>query len=72
MIAPTRASHTRYTTRMRHAFAGLTTIQQQTLYLTAVEHCSVEAVARRLSLPVKSVERIAAAARIKVYQQVAA
>lgn len=71
MIAPTLASTSQDTQRMRHAFAGLTTIQQQALYLTAVEHWPVGAVAWKLGLPTDAAERIACAARTKVYEAVA-
>ncbi|MET0522638.1 MAG: hypothetical protein ABW156_11820 [Jiangellaceae bacterium] len=72
MIAPTLASTSQYAQRMRHAFAGLTTIQQQALYLTAVEHMPPSVVARRLDLDVEVAEQIACAARTKVYTAVAA
>lgn len=70
MIAPTRASLTRDAARMRAAFNGLTAIQRQALYLTAVEHRPVSYVAHRLELPTEVVDRIACAARAKVYQAV--
>lgn len=70
MIAPTVASTHQFTDRMRTAFAGLTTIQQQALYLTTVEHLPVGAVAWKLGLPTEAAERIASAARFKVYEAV--
>jgi len=72
MIAPTLASTSQYAARMRDAFANLTTIQQQALYLTAVEHQPIGAVAWRLGLPTDAADRIATAARLKVYEAVAA
>ena len=71
MIAPTIASTPKEMARMRNAFAGLTTIQKQAIYMTVVERQPVEWVAHILDLSTDVIGRIASAACLKVYEDVA-
>jgi len=71
MIAPTRASHSRLSARMRVALAALTITQRQALYLSVVDGRPVNNVARYLDLPEEFAEQIAVAARTEIYKAVA-
>lgn len=71
MIAPTRASHSRLSARMRDALADLTITQRQALYLTVVDGRPATNVGRHLDLPAELAEQIAVAARTKIYEAVA-
>jgi DNA-directed RNA polymerase specialized sigma24 family protein len=71
MICPTPSTHRRISARMSAALDSLSVTQRQALYLSVVEHRSMSAVAHALGLPRDTAERIAAAARTKLYQEVA-
>ncbi len=72
MIAATRSNYGRNCTRMRQGFASLPLIHQQSIYLTLVEQMPADVVALRLDLDLDLVEELAATARTRLYEAVAA
>ena len=71
MITPTSANLPKISDRMRRAVASLTVTQQQAVYLNVVKGWPIGYVAWQLGMPRDAAERIAGAARARIYEAVA-
>lgn len=71
MFTPTSANLPKISDRMRRAVAALTVTQQQAVYLNVVEGWPIGQVAWQLGLSRDAADRIASAARVRIYEAVA-